>query len=233
MEPQEVLTECLDKFSTSDYIMEPGIFTQLKRWIGVVKHKHELKSLSFRYFQAGGTPEQVINLLSHNYTAVAQMTNLLAEWLITSGVKVTDVQAMVENHLKDMILKTFDPKKADTIFTEEGETPAWLTEMIEHHTWRSLIYRLAEEYPDCLMLNFTIKLISDAGFQSEITSISTAAQQIEVFSRVLKTAISKFLTNPDESQSAILECAVWNLWTLLNLPADSTQRTDNSPTVTS
>lgn len=37
------------------------------------------------------------------------------------GVKVTEVQAMVENHLKDMILKTFDPKKADTIFTEEGE----------------------------------------------------------------------------------------------------------------
>lgn len=66
---------------------------------------------------------------------------------------------MVENHLKDMILKTFDPKKADTIFTEEGETPAWLTEMIEHPTWRSLIYRLAEEYPDCLMLNFTIKVI--------------------------------------------------------------------------
>lgn len=34
---------------------------------------------------------------------------------------MTEVQAMVENHLKDMILKTFDPKKADTIFTEEGE----------------------------------------------------------------------------------------------------------------
>ncbi|CAG2067882.1 unnamed protein product, partial [Timema podura] len=71
--PQEVLCECLEKFSTPDYIMEPGIFTQLKR-----------------YFQAG-------------------------------GVKVTDVQAMVENHLKEMIVKTFDPKKADTIFTEEGE----------------------------------------------------------------------------------------------------------------
>ena len=34
------------------------------------------------------------------------------------------------------------------------------------------------------MLNFTIKLISDAGHQAEITSISTAAQQIEVFSRL-------------------------------------------------
>lgn len=30
--------------------------------------------------------------------------------------------------------------------------------MIEHTTWRKLIYKLAEEYPDCLMLNFTIKV---------------------------------------------------------------------------
>lgn len=29
--PQEVITECLSKFCTPDYIMEPGIFTQLKR----------------------------------------------------------------------------------------------------------------------------------------------------------------------------------------------------------
>lgn len=139
--PEQVLRECAEKFSTSDYIMEPGIFSQLKR-----------------YFQSGGNPVQVIEELSQNYTAVAQMANLIAEWLIVGGVKVVDVQAMVENHLKQMILKTFDPKKADTIFTEEGETPGWLTQLIEHPTWRSLIYRLAEEYPDCLMLNFTIKV---------------------------------------------------------------------------
>lgn len=30
--PQEVISECLSKFCTSDYIMEPGIFTQLKRY---------------------------------------------------------------------------------------------------------------------------------------------------------------------------------------------------------
>lgn len=29
--PQLVLKECLDRFKTPDYIMEPGIFTQLKR----------------------------------------------------------------------------------------------------------------------------------------------------------------------------------------------------------
>lgn len=31
--PQEVIAECLSKFCTSDYIMEPGIFTQLKRLV--------------------------------------------------------------------------------------------------------------------------------------------------------------------------------------------------------
>lgn len=49
--------------------MEPGIFGQLKR-----------------YFQAGGNPEQVIEQLSINYSAVAQMANLLAEWLILGGM---------------------------------------------------------------------------------------------------------------------------------------------------
>ena len=30
--------------------------------------------------------------------------------------------------------------------------------MTEHMNWRSMIYKLAEEYPNCLMLNFTIKV---------------------------------------------------------------------------
>lgn len=30
--PQEVLNECLEKFKTSDYIMEPGIYAQLTRY---------------------------------------------------------------------------------------------------------------------------------------------------------------------------------------------------------
>ncbi|XP_035205730.1 negative elongation factor D-like [Stegodyphus dumicola] len=173
--------ECLEKFSSQDFIMEPEIFVQLKR-----------------YFQSGGNPEQVIDLLSENYHAIAQTANLLAEWLIMAGMKISEVQALVEDHLREVIIRHFDPKKADSIFTEEGETPGWLTEMVDHHTWRSLIYKLAEDYPDCLMLNFTIKLISDAGYQGEITSISTASQQLEVFSRILKTSISNFLEGGEE-----------------------------------
>ncbi|XP_044153408.1 negative elongation factor C/D [Bufo gargarizans] len=178
----EVQQECLQKLSSRDYIMEPAIFNTLKR-----------------YFQAGGSPENVIQLLSENYTAVAQTVNLLAEWLIHSGVEPIQVQETVENHLKSLLIKHFEPRKADSIFTEEGETPAWLEQMIAHTTWRDLFYKLAEAHPDCLMLNFTVKLISDAGYQGEITSVSTACQQLEVFSRVLRTSLATILDGGEEN----------------------------------
>lgn len=34
---------------------------------------------------------------------------------------IKEVQNMVERHLLDMIFKNFDPKKADSIFTNSGE----------------------------------------------------------------------------------------------------------------
>ena len=45
-------------------------------------------SVIIRYFKAGGSPEQVVQLLSDNYTAAAQTANLLAEWLIQAGMSV-------------------------------------------------------------------------------------------------------------------------------------------------
>ncbi|KAL4235100.1 hypothetical protein ACF0H5_006738 [Mactra antiquata] len=176
MGDESVRQECLDTFASKDFIMEPGVFAMLKMFL-----------------KAGGSPERVVELLSDNYYGIAQTVNLMAEWMIQVGVDIKEVQEMVESHLKEMIIRTFDPKKADSIFSDEGETPGWLAEMIEFPTWRELFYSLAEEYPDCLMLNFTIKLISDAGYQGEITSVSTACHQIEVFSRVLRTSITTFL----------------------------------------
>ncbi len=137
----QVQKECLDLFSSTDYIMEPTIFDTIKQ-----------------YFINGGEPQPVVDLLSDNYHAVAQTVNLLAEWLILTGAPLQDVQLMVENHLKNLIVKNFDPKKADTIFSLEGGAPAWLTEMIEHSIWRKMLYKLAEQHPNCLMLNFTIKV---------------------------------------------------------------------------
>ena len=141
---------------------------------------------------------------------------------------------MVEDHLKSLVLKHFDPQKADLIFTEEGsvllpllsqlclqplfpifscslssfppplplslflspQTPTWLEEMVQYGTWRDLFYQLAEQYPDCLMLKFTIKLISDAGFQSEIKSASTASHQPEVYSGLVRSALAQITVSP-------------------------------------
>ena len=47
--PEEILASCLQKFGSSDFIMEPEIFTQLKT-----------------YFQAGGNPEQVRTSLANS-----------------------------------------------------------------------------------------------------------------------------------------------------------------------
>ena len=54
-------------------------------------------------------------------------------------------------------------------FDPTGDLPGWLGEMISYPTWRNLFYSLADKHPDCIMLNFTIKLISDAGFTDEIS----------------------------------------------------------------
>ena len=37
-----------------------------------------------------------------------------------TGMKKKDITALVEEHLKDLVLKHFDPRKADRIFAEAG-----------------------------------------------------------------------------------------------------------------
>ncbi len=140
----KIQNECISLFSSTDYIMEPTIFDTIKT-----------------YFMHGGEPGPVVDLLSDNYTAIAQTVNLLAEWLIIAGMPVADVQLIVENHLKNLIMKHFDPKKADNIFNLEGGAPSWVSEMIQIQIWRKMLYKLAEQHPNCLMLNFTIKVTND------------------------------------------------------------------------
>ena len=121
---------------------------------------------------------------------------MLAEWLLTADCDINEVGSTVEENLKRLIIKHFDPRKADIIF--DLKSPAWINDIINVPTWRSLIYKLAEDYPDCLMLNYIVKLCSDAGFQNEMTGISTASHQLEIFNRILKTSIADFLDNGNQ-----------------------------------
>ena len=44
------------------------------------------------------------------------------------------------------------------------------------------------------------QLISDTGYESEINSVAVASQQVEVFSKVIKTSIGKFVQDGIENQ---------------------------------
>lgn len=72
-----------------------------------------------KYVNAGGNPDNVVDYLSSNYDAIAQTSNLLAEWLLMTDINISEVQTSVEENLKKMIIKYFDPKKADSIFLKE------------------------------------------------------------------------------------------------------------------
>jgi hypothetical protein len=49
--------------------------------------------------------------------------------------------------------------------------------------------QLSEVHPSCLMLNFAIQRISDAGHQTEIASLATASTNFGVFNRVLSHSL--------------------------------------------
>lgn len=172
---QLIKDECKEVFQSKDFIMESQAIPTVKK-----------------YLNAGGVPQEFVELLADSYHGVAQLANLLADWLIVAGATVEEVQDVVEKHLKDLIVKNFDPKKADSIFSGAGQPPSWIDEMIAHRPWRVMCYELAEKYPECLMLNFTIKMISEAGYETEVGTISTACSQLEVFSKLLKTSIPAF-----------------------------------------
>ena len=57
--PQETLKQCLDKFGSPDFIMEPEIFSQLKK-----------------YFQSGGNPEQVKFVLFKKIRVIYLVKNI-------------------------------------------------------------------------------------------------------------------------------------------------------------
>ena len=97
---------------------------------------------------------------------------------IDSGMSPSDVQQLVENHLHEQLLKHFDPSKADDIFST-NKAPDWLDDMIAFAKWRQLFYKLIETYPDCVFLNYVIKLINLIWKPSTLYSTPVTLTELE------------------------------------------------------
>ena len=76
--------------------------------------------------------------------------------------------------------------------------------MIAHSTWRHLIYELSEANRDCLLLNYGIQQISEAGHDEEIASLPSASTYFSVFNRVLSDTVGKALSQPEWELSNVL-----------------------------
>eukprot|EP01125_Pyxidicula_operculata_P007528 TRINITY_DN2556_c0_g1_i2.p1 TRINITY_DN2556_c0_g1~~TRINITY_DN2556_c0_g1_i2.p1 ORF type:complete len:491 (-),score=73.21 TRINITY_DN2556_c0_g1_i2:36-1508(-) len=99
-----------------------------------------------------------------------------------------------------MVMQRFDPKKADSIIQKSQQAPDWLPRMIDEPKWRQLIYTLSKEHKDCELLNFTIQLISEAGHQTEIASLTSASIYFSVFNRVLSGTLERVIRTRDETE---------------------------------
>lgn len=79
----------------------------------------------YSFLELGGDHDVAVEYLSSSYAGVPKMINLMIQWLQIAGCKQKEIQAMVEEHFTSVILKHFDPKKADHVLVEGGEV--WLS----------------------------------------------------------------------------------------------------------
>ncbi|KAL3989442.1 TH1 family protein [Acanthocheilonema viteae] len=173
---KELLLENYRKtLQAPDSIMEPNIEATIKGFLRV-----------------GGKPEMIITSLSNSYCGVAQYCELLGDWLSDLEGDRKIVHECFEKSLSSLMEKRFVAKIVDKNFETADDVDKWLPELLQHRTWRNLIYTLIEQNSQSKFLMKAIRIISEAGFQHEITSVHPAAQQLEIYCRMVLTAIDDF-----------------------------------------
>jgi hypothetical protein len=63
-------------------------------------------------------PEKIVKMLTSSYRGYSQMADLLGNWLQIMGFSHEKIQTLLEDQTMDLIVQTFDPQKADSIFSE-------------------------------------------------------------------------------------------------------------------
>jgi len=119
--------------------------------------------------------------------------NLVQHWLVASGMGEEEVHEAVLGEVRKAVVEKFRPKEADRIFENASTVPEWIEFMITQRHWRELLYALAEEHEDCLMLSFAIQRISDAGHNEEIACLPSASSHFTVFNGVICASLSRLI----------------------------------------
>lgn len=172
------LADCLKTLRMTDSIMESDVEDTITGFL-----------------RSGGNPEVVINSLADSYQGIRQYCELIVDWLADMEGSRESVEKSIEDSLRMLLEKRFESEIVDKNFKDAEDMDKWLPELLEHSRWRNLVYSLAELSPRSKFVMDAIKMISDAGFQHEITNVNTAAQQLEIYSRMVLAAIDTFFLN--------------------------------------
>ena len=176
-------TSCLEQLlSQKDFVLEPSVFPVLDK-----------------YLAEGHSLGEVYELLFEGYQCAPFAIHVLQDLLTTLGYTPKSINELNMNHFADFIMRNFDPKKADEIFSRH-DIPTWLETMINEKYWRQMIYKLLDLYPDCLMLKLMQDLIANSGYHSELINVKTASSNFQYFQTILNPALTKILGNLQEAK---------------------------------
>ncbi|GAB5366780.1 hypothetical protein AAMO2058_001172700 [Amorphochlora amoebiformis] len=132
---QSSLERLTSELQAYDSIMEPGIITEIKRFL-----------------LAGGKPPQAIHLLSKSYRGRAQMVNLMEGWTRSLG---EDPNPPLISCLSREVKRRFDPRKANQILDAKS-APKWFQSLSKQKKWQPLMQELLDKYPECLFLQLLL-----------------------------------------------------------------------------
>jgi hypothetical protein len=148
-------------------------------------------------------PEMILALANH-YVGYAEKCNLVSGWLReTDGDADADAAdaadedggaavAVAEDQLSAMVREHFERDKVDALLTRDT-IPRWLTQMMKHRGWRSLLIELYGRHKDSALLKYCIRELSNDGHHREIAAVVPAliADEFTVFDGALVDTIDR------------------------------------------
>uniref|UniRef100_A0AAG5DY75 Uncharacterized protein n=1 Tax=Anopheles atroparvus TaxID=41427 RepID=A0AAG5DY75_ANOAO len=139
------------------------------------------------------------NLAIDAIKPAANVAQIRRYCLSAAGVRILDLELHAQNPFSGMLVKSFDPKKADEIFLDRGGVNEF--SMQQCTGFRSVVYGLADEYPECLWVKYSLRRMSEAGYKCEVDCFLKATRQAKEFMDALNSAIAN---NFDRSAIGVL-----------------------------
>ncbi|KAJ2162909.1 hypothetical protein GGF46_000292 [Coemansia sp. RSA 552] len=159
-----------------------------------------------KYLEAGGAPFNIMSLLMSSYEGIGAMANMVSHDVM--GAYDADSKAAILKALSRKIVESFDAEQADAAYSETGQLPEYIEAMLPHAAWRKTIYRLSERHPKSTMISAALQHLADQGYQSEMTTLNSAALHTHVFYALLVECLEKLSPANEENLEAQMQALV-------------------------